>query len=295
MIRDLGASPSEPTALASVPPGTATSGQLPRSGAAGLRDAPAARASRRVPPPTAQEKTSAHAAPAQPKLSQPKLSQPALAQPALKLARRGDVVVLAPDLTATFGRTNGPWTREVFPSPSVDIESLPTPAVGGNAEDEFRRARALFDQRNYVAAEDRFRRVILMLDQVEPNAARSELRWIANQFAAVCRAALARSPEARVYDASDDGIVEPVPLRNYFPEQPAPATTGTQMGVLELVIDARGAVETVRLVSPGNRYRERWWVSAAKAWRFHPALKDGHPVKFRAQIVITDLRLSEPQ
>jgi hypothetical protein len=246
-----------------------------------------------VPPPIAQEKTSAHAAPAQPRLAQPALAQPALAQPALKLAHRSDVVVLAPDLTAAFGRTNGPWTREVFPSPSVDIESLPTPAVGGNAEDEFRRARALFDQKNYVAAEDRFRRVVLMLDQLEPNAARSELRWIANQFAAVSRAALARSPEARVYDASDEGIVEPVPLRHYFPDQPA--TTGTQMGILELVIDARGAVEMVRLVSPGNRYRERFWLSAAKAWRFHPALKDGHPVKFRTQIVITDLRLSEPQ
>jgi hypothetical protein len=65
--------------------------------------------------------------------------------------------------------------------------------------------------------------------------------------------------------------------------------------VLKLVVNGRGAVESVRLQSPSNRYHDRFWVSAAKTWRFQPALKDGRPVKFLKSIVITDLPLADPQ
>jgi hypothetical protein len=65
--------------------------------------------------------------------------------------------------------------------------------------------------------------------------------------------------------------------------------------VLKLVVNGRGAVESVRLQSPSNRYHDRFWVSVAKTWRFQPALKDGHPVKFLKSIVITDPPLSDPQ
>ena len=54
-------------------------------------------------------------------------------------------------------------------------------------------------------------------------------------------------------------------------------------------------METVHLRSPGNRYRERWWVFAAKQWVFQPALKDGKPVRFLKRIPLTDLNMLEPQ
>jgi hypothetical protein len=54
------------------------------------------------------------------------------------------------------------------------------------------------------------------------------------------------------------------------------------------VINKDGFVEFVRLKSPVNLYRERWWVSVAKSWRFRPAMKDGEPVRYRKEIVITD-------
>jgi len=67
------------------------------------------------------------------------------------------------------------------------------------------------------------------------------------------------------------------------------------LGVLELVVDERGAVESVHLNSPANRYRERWWVFAAKQWQFQPASKNGKAVRFLKRILLTDLNVLEPQ
>jgi hypothetical protein len=96
------------------------------------------------------------------------------------------------------------------------------------------------------------------------------------------------SVEDRVYTIDDAGVEQPVLMRPYFPQPLADASPDARQGVLDLVIDKGGLVESVRLRSPANRYRERWWVSVAKNWQFRPAFKDGQPVKFRKQIVITD-------
>jgi len=52
-------------------------------------------------------------------------------------------------------------------------------------------------------------------------------------------------------------------------------------------VDEQGDVEQVRLISPANRFHERMIVSAAKMWKFRPAFKDGHPVRYREKIRIT--------
>jgi hypothetical protein len=95
------------------------------------------------------------------------------------------------------------------------------------------------------------------------------------------------SLDNRVYSVDDSNIVEPVLLRPYFP-QSLPGPIDREQGVLDLIIDKDGTVEFVRLTSPANRYRERWWVSYAKNWQFRPAFKDGQPVRFRKQIPIMD-------
>lgn len=54
---------------------------------------------------------------------------------------------------------------------------------------------------------------------------------------------------------------------------------------LELLIDAQGAVEQVRLharqLAPGQTlYRHRMLLAAAKAWQFEPARRNGEPVRY---------------
>jgi hypothetical protein len=91
-----------------------------------------------------------------------------------------------------------------------------------------------------------------------------------------------------IYSLGDPGVIEPVLIRPYLPQPPRSGALDPAQGVLELIIDEKGAVDSVRLRSPANRYRDRWWVSVAKNWQFAPALKDGRPVKFRVEIPITD-------
>jgi hypothetical protein len=98
-----------------------------------------------------------------------------------------------------------------------------------------------------------------------------------------------------LYTADDRSVTEPVLINPYLPLLPKPGVTAEKLGVLELVVDTRGHVESVHLKSPNNRYRERWWVFASKSWQFRPALKDGKPVRFLKRIALTDLNLAEPQ
>jgi len=98
-----------------------------------------------------------------------------------------------------------------------------------------------------------------------------------------------------IYTSDDREIVEPQLIRPYLPFRPRAGTPPDALGVLELVIDTHGAVESVHLNSPDNRYRERWWVFAAKNWQFRPAMKHGVPVRFLKRIPLTDLNMLEPQ
>jgi hypothetical protein len=105
-----------------------------------------------------------------------------------------------------------------------------------------------------------------------------------------------RSPGgALIYTSDDHSVIEPVLIFPYLPLRARSGVTEDKLGVLELVVDTRGHVESVHLRSPSNRYRERWWVFVSKSWQFRPALKDGKPVRFLKRVALTDLNLAEPQ
>jgi hypothetical protein len=99
----------------------------------------------------------------------------------------------------------------------------------------------------------------------------------------------------RIYTSGDPGVIAPVLIRPYLPGLTEQSAVGTRLGVLEVVVDPTGAVESVRLRSPENRYRERWWLFVAKNWQFRPAYKDGQPVRFLTLIPLTDARFTDPQ
>jgi hypothetical protein len=116
----------------------------------------------------------------------------------------------------------------------------------------------------------------------------ADLRRVAGEFLAMSRDRATREA-ARVYTERDANVTAPTVLvGSALPPRPAPGTPESRLDVLEIVIDAEGVVETARLVTSRNHYRNRWWVSAAKAWRFQPATKDGRPVRFVKRIPIDD-------
>jgi hypothetical protein len=102
-------------------------------------------------------------------------------------------------------------------------------------------------------------------------------------------------PDERLYKSGDPGITDAILVRPYLPPKAQAGIPDTALGVLEVVVDARGLVESVHLKSPANRYREKWWLFTAKDWRFEPARKNGTPVRFLKRILLTDLNITEPQ
>lgn len=97
-------------------------------------------------------------------------------------------------------------------------------------------------------------------------------------------------PVNRIYTEADKDVTPPVELTRELPEwrppTPAAAMIGYR-GVLRLVIDQQGKVETVSLVQKVVDSYDPLLIAAAKQWTFRPARKDGKPVRYQKVIGVT--------
>jgi hypothetical protein len=90
-----------------------------------------------------------------------------------------------------------------------------------------------------------------------------------------------------VYTPGDHGVTPPVALRAQLPQQVPPWVDADGLSRIELTIALDGSVESVKLL--GNRLDVKgvMFLSAAKAWEFQPATKDGVPVRYRKTILVS--------
>jgi TonB family protein len=101
--------------------------------------------------------------------------------------------------------------------------------------------------------------------------------------AAAAARANARTPV--IYTKDEAGITEPVTVRQSLPPLPAVGTI-RRAGMLEIVIDENGAVESASMLQPLDPGYNRAILDAAKTWSYRPAQRNGMPVKFRKRIQI---------
>ncbi len=90
-------------------------------------------------------------------------------------------------------------------------------------------------------------------------------------------------PANGVYSPETPGVKPPMLVRPQMPREPQP---GDDTGYFDMIVDEKGLVEQVKLISPRRRYHDRMLVAAAKAWQFSPATLDGNPVKYRILVPI---------
>lgn len=99
---------------------------------------------------------------------------------------------------------------------------------------------------------------------------------------------------SRIFSTDDSDVVAPVTIQQKMPQFPG-ALTATMAGVLEVVVNAAGSVESVRLMEPVHPRYDPLLLSTAKKWQYQPARIDGTPVRYlkRIQISLTPAPLGQ--
>jgi hypothetical protein len=88
-------------------------------------------------------------------------------------------------------------------------------------------------------------------------------------------------PDETIYAADDPGIVAPIGVRPQLPRVLPEDISRDRLSQIELIVLPDGTVGSVKLLGQQRSVLEAMLLSAAKAWKFRPAEKDGRPVTCR--------------
>jgi hypothetical protein len=170
---------------------------------------------------------------------------------------------------------------------------------------KYGEAKAAFDREDFATAKDGFRQVMEGL--ADPDVAQaatqpplSDLRTLAGGFhdlsakaaepppapVAPAAAVPAAPQQPRMYNAGDPRVVPPVIIVQRVPPFRGKVTSAG-MGIIEVVIDETGAVESARMRVPLNGMYDKLVLAAAKGWQYQAATLDGIPVKFRKLVQVS--------
>jgi hypothetical protein len=176
-------------------------------------------------------------------------------------------------------------------------------------QDKYKQSKAAFDRQDFLEAASGFKEMLDGLADPDISIAASQspladLKTLAIGFhelsskalvplrsvPAVVEAPPSRMPAARmppkVYSVEDRNVVPPQVIRQQIPAFPGRVTL-QKTGVLEVVIDDNGNVESALMRVPVNAQYDRMTTAAAKTWQYQPATVDGAPVKFVKRINVT--------
>jgi TonB family protein len=180
-------------------------------------------------------------------------------------------------------------------------------------QERYAHAKAAFDRHEFSSAKTEFQQLIELLGDpdlasvasrsplaelrtlaagfldlstnAEPRAARSPLP--SANVPSVARAPGARAVAGRIYGVQDVEVVAPVVVRESL--APLRDVFAVRIGVVTIVIDETGGVESAKMTVSVNPVYDRLALSTAKDWRYKPATLDGVPVKFR-KVILLDLK-----
>ena len=202
------------------------------------------------------------------------------------------------------------YKLDPFDSPKLvatfrDVRTKVLPSV---ARTLYGTAKASFDANKWGAASAQFNDLLALLSQPEvaDQPALADLKLLADGFAKLSSQQLkAQQSEAprpiierprveqsaepkpavnaqRVFGVDDMDVVGPVTVSQVMPNwSPLPTDPRTFSGVIEIVIDERGAVVSAGILQSVSPSYDRSLLAAARRWQYRPALMNGQPVKYR--------------
>ena len=178
-------------------------------------------------------------------------------------------------------------------------------------QEKYKDSKAAFDRQDFSRAAFGFKEMLDGLADPDISVAASQspladLKTLAIGFHELSSKALVPAPAAppakaeallppgppatiqapKLYTSDDHDVVPPRAIRQEIPAFPGKVTI-TKTGVMELVIDRSGNVESAMMRVPVNAQYDRMATTAAKNWQYQPATVDGSPVKFVKRIQVT--------
>jgi len=229
---------------------------------------------------------------------------------------RSDDAQKAIEALITTAPTYRPSDADMAPRVRSTFSDARRRLLPGIIQQRYAQAKNAFDQKEYAAAADSFAQVLKLLADADVGAAAgkpplSDLRTLAVGFqelstkaipppppplppptplAAVLPApspVMAPAPAApRIYSVGDANVVPPVTVQQQLPPFNGRVAVRVK-GVLEVVIDESGAVESAAMRQPAHATYDRLVLEVAKKWRYQPATSNGRPIKFRKFVQIT--------
>jgi hypothetical protein len=94
---------------------------------------------------------------------------------------------------------------------------------------------------------------------------------------------------SQVFGPDDPGVTPPAIIAQRMPVWLAPGRLAhaTFRGALEILVDETGAVASAKVLARSHPLYDLQLASAARGWRYDPAVKDGRPVKYRKVVEFT--------
>ena len=203
-----------------------------------------------------------------------------------------------------------PDADEIPPRMRTAIAEARKKMLPGILQEKYKDSKSAFDRQDFGRAAFGFKEMLdgLADPDISVAAAQSplaDLKTLAIGFyelsskamvpapapaPAVVEALLPPGPPAtiqapKVYTADDRNVIPPQAIRQQIPAFPGKVTVA-RTGVLELVIDNSGNVESAMMRVPVNAQYDRMATTAAKSWQYQPATLDGAPVKFVKRIQV---------
>ena len=103
---------------------------------------------------------------------------------------------------------------------------------------------------------------------------------------AVVQPAPAVNLPPRIYTGEERGVRPPQTIAQELPKYPGAVPPRGVTGVVEVVINEVGNVESAAMVVPVANSYDKMVMTAASKWLYAPATMNGTPVKFRKRIQI---------
>jgi TonB family protein len=93
----------------------------------------------------------------------------------------------------------------------------------------------------------------------------------------------------QTFGLEDQDVTPPAPIEQQMPAWNVAGTAATVVfdGRLEVLIDENGLVTSAKIIKWSHPAYDSTLVSAARRWRYSPAVRDGQPVRYRKVIDFT--------